>query len=1266
MVTQVSFIGRQSDLEFAQDMITQTDRSCHYVFIKGEGGIGKTRFLQELHRRCQEPSGLFIPQTDEQPKYRIAILHEFTNTEWSQLFKAGLHSMASILGISAPIERDASDSPERMAKDLDEVVEMKPDVIIVRMGSFDILQPGLEKAIRAGIQVILFDNYLSLKLSKPIFCQLRVDEQPQALQLFQKVAADIDETGVVGIIWARSQLQERRRTMFDSAFLNLSDVKKVYKEIPVGRRAIDAVHQQTLALLNEEPDLRAIIVMWDAYTEIVAKVVREYYSNRTISHAPAKVYGFEVYGKRILDQMNQDDSVIDSLVITHPEKIGEALIRLAVSAASQDNISDKKLKIPAVMISRFENTAPIWSEYELGWTENVKKLKVQHLGEPQKYKIVNVIDLDDRVLHLPENLLRRLAEKLDYQEFIPYRQAIRDYQKVEAAGVSSQMIEKQRILMTDVFAECFNRIARLQRIILFMDTTDAIEDNSIWQNLLESVPKWTNCVIFIAGRNASEVMGLFEQKIHPSQLHLRPIQKLTIEESENYISRKVGILGIPPIREEVKEKLLVIAGGLPILIDLAMEWYARGMNLPSFGDVALEELRELQTAEIAIKRRELEKALVQIFAETQRHIDWLVLALSYVYPMDEGLAVAILPLDAQDAHALFENAPTYVFIKTLPDGRISLHDEMRRMIQTYIWPQLDSEPTRKNYYYLASNYLEQYTKELCQEFKKLRQEAELHDTLDYKEKEDKAREEEQKYWELLVELSDYALKTDITTGLQTVVRLFDDIPRFTIANIRGKMIYFAEKAIQAAQEKQITITPKVLFEYRVRKASHHIENLELDQGAQILDELEQTALDDTQKIDLLTRRARHAERTGQLPQAYAFMRKAVQMSESLKNLGPEWKGHILSTLGLYERMIGRWEDAQKHYSQAITLIEKTRQDASLSNTYNNLGYVIGLQHDYESAVTFCRVALEIQEKNGWSQSAARTLNTLGIIFRGRREYDAALNYTYRALDIFQKSNNLEWMSKAYCEMGITLWHSDSLESARKYLDISLQIARDKDFLSNQVDALHGLGHVAWTEGKLAMAEGRLAEAESKFTEAEYYFIESAEIAEKIYDARQAANSLQGLVELFYDRGYQFHQNGNKKERDYWYARSEEIAEEWRKKFDNQNFNFTLYSGDRIRTMGHIAYDQGDFDTALQCYLEAYPKTASPWGFSRNLFPEALTKLSDRIDKLDPDRAIEWCKKIKKEWIRKNLVKRAPGMIHTCNICISNAKRRKNIQKEKVA
>ena len=75
MVTQVSFIGRQSDLEFAQDMITQTDRSCHYVFIKGEGGIGKTRFLQELHRRCQEPSGLFIPQTDEQPKYRIAILH---------------------------------------------------------------------------------------------------------------------------------------------------------------------------------------------------------------------------------------------------------------------------------------------------------------------------------------------------------------------------------------------------------------------------------------------------------------------------------------------------------------------------------------------------------------------------------------------------------------------------------------------------------------------------------------------------------------------------------------------------------------------------------------------------------------------------------------------------------------------------------------------------------------------------------------------------------------------------------------------------------------------------------------------------------------------------------------------------------------------------------------------------------------------------------------------------------------------------------------
>jgi len=36
----------------------------------------------------------------------------------------------------------------------------------------------------------------------------------------------------------------------------------------------------------------------------------------------------------------------------------------------------------------------------------------------------------------------------------------------------------------------------------------------------------------------------------------------------------------------------------------------------------------------------------------------------------------------------------YVFVKQLPDGRISLHDEMRRMVNEYVWPQVDPDRER--------------------------------------------------------------------------------------------------------------------------------------------------------------------------------------------------------------------------------------------------------------------------------------------------------------------------------------------------------------------------------------------------------------------------------------------------------------------------------------------------------------------------------------------------------------------------------------------
>jgi AAA+ ATPase superfamily predicted ATPase len=53
MPKQVSFVGRKDELRQIEDLIRETDRSA-VLCISGEGGIGKTRLLQEVHKRWHD------------------------------------------------------------------------------------------------------------------------------------------------------------------------------------------------------------------------------------------------------------------------------------------------------------------------------------------------------------------------------------------------------------------------------------------------------------------------------------------------------------------------------------------------------------------------------------------------------------------------------------------------------------------------------------------------------------------------------------------------------------------------------------------------------------------------------------------------------------------------------------------------------------------------------------------------------------------------------------------------------------------------------------------------------------------------------------------------------------------------------------------------------------------------------------------------------------------------------------------------------------
>ena len=171
--------------------------------------------------------------------------------------------------------------------------------------------------------------------------------------------------------------------------------------------------------------------------------------------------------------------------------------------------------------------------------------------------------------------------------------------------------------------------------------------------------------------------------------------------------------------------MLLLAKGRPILIDLAVEWLAREIPLPWLLDNDLEALKSLSDAERKKHQEEFEKNLVRRITEMRCPTDWLFRTLARIYPLDVEGIVALLDLSEEKAKPLFEEAKGYVFVKSLPDGRISLHDEVRRMVTEYVWPDIDpGGDRRRRDSKRAVGYLKGKIDDLSAKIEQLRQQEE--------------------------------------------------------------------------------------------------------------------------------------------------------------------------------------------------------------------------------------------------------------------------------------------------------------------------------------------------------------------------------------------------------------------------------------------------------------------------------------------------------------------------------------------------------------
>src|SRR5512145_1092695 len=102
-MSQMPFIDREEELALI-DRIVGEWGTRRVICIQAGGGVGKTRLLQEVRNRYLGSGATLFAERFTEAPVKIAVLHEFTGSEWSEQFVLGTRSIATEMGATL-IER---------------------------------------------------------------------------------------------------------------------------------------------------------------------------------------------------------------------------------------------------------------------------------------------------------------------------------------------------------------------------------------------------------------------------------------------------------------------------------------------------------------------------------------------------------------------------------------------------------------------------------------------------------------------------------------------------------------------------------------------------------------------------------------------------------------------------------------------------------------------------------------------------------------------------------------------------------------------------------------------------------------------------------------------------------------------------------------------------------------------------------------------------------------------------------------------------------
>ena len=704
------------------------------------------------------------------------------------------------------------------------------------------------------------------------------------------------------------------------------------------------------------------------------------------------------------------------------------------------------------------------------------------------YEFSPIIDFDDRSLHIPENLDRTLVQWLGEKPLKQYLRETLDRQKMEEAGVSEETLLRQSDHVTKWLIETFNQSSKKKRRILLFDTVEKVEEK-VWQHACDLFQHAENTFILLVSRKNDRLLDLLNSKFKKG-VELIKWEPLEDEKfGELYLDQKQRSLhvALPP---SICKKLVLLVGGRPILIDLTVEAISRNLMPEILVHKTFSEIKALSKRKSGKLRQDFEVQLVRQIMDMRDSMDRLVFVMSRVYPLSQKMITEFLNIGEKEAKDLFEEAKRKTTIKVLPDGRISLHDEIRMMVENYVWPYIDPDGDRQRRdSRIAVDYFLHEQTELQNALKKLEEQAASERipksgvSLDVMSKTEALK---QYLWDIREQLLSHSLYIDPKEGIHIFADIFD---RAT----RAYHFPYREVLLRKVESYLPQLPAELKYEVNSRKVKASLDTGDYIEADRLTTQvLKDKSLTPQQRVDMIIQHGNIKIRLGKLTEGKDKFEKAVRICKAEKDfrsLVP-----ALNARGWGYRQIGNVDKAIIDYQQALELSFSTGDELRRAWILNNLAYVYSQQGRYNPALALCEQAKELWKKIGFGRGIGALYEVYGHIYIKMGRYDEAMEYFQLALDEF-KARDVEWQSRIHAGLGFVYRMMGDRKNAERELKMALDYRIQKD----RAMILHRLAHLQLEGGKPKKAKT--------------LFEQSYEASREISDAYHELNNLGDLAKL---------------------------------------------------------------------------------------------------------------------------------------------------------